>query len=415
MPDFLSGDAAGTTHHGEAEDQVLHRARGAVAVLFFVNGALFANFLPRYPEVKAGLGLTNTEFGLAVASFPLGALLVGLAAASLIRRFSSARVAVGATLVTGTGVLAASSASSWGLLAAAFFVAGAADAIADVAQNTHGLRVQRLYGRSILNSFHALWSMGAVLGGLMGAAAAGLDLARPLHLGISLGVFGLVTLWSSRFLLSGNEPQSDDDGGTSRGRTRGRAVIEPRRLLLLILLALLATAGAVVEDAGSSWSSLYLSGSLQAGASVAALGFVAMTGAQFLGRILGDRLVDRFGQRAVAQAGGVLITVGMGLALAFPGIAGTVAGFAAAGMGSATLIPAAMDAADRLPGLRPGSGLTIVSWLLRVGFLLAPPVVGAVADATNLRTGLLIVPAAGVLIICLAPVLAPRRHASPVS
>lgn len=397
-----------------AQDRILRRARGAVAMLFFVNGALFANFLPRYPEVKAGLGLTNTEFGLAVASFPLGALLVGLAAAPLIRRFSSARVAVAATLGTGIGVLTAASASSWGLLAAAFFVAGAADAIADVAQNTHGLRVQRLYGRSILNSFHALWSMGAVLGGLMGAAAAGLDLARPLHLGISLGVFGLVTLWGSRFLLGGHDAQSGDDAGPDGG-VRGRALIPPRRLLLLILLALLATAGAVVEDAGSSWSSLYLSGSLQAGASVAALGFVAMTGAQFIGRILGDRLVDRFGQRAVAQAGGALITAGMGLALAFPGIVGTIAGFAAAGMGSATLIPAAMDAADRIPGLRPGSGLTVVSWLLRMGFLVAPPVVGAVADATDLRTGLLIVPAAGILILCLAPILAPRRHASPAS
>jgi hypothetical protein len=100
----------------------------------------------------------------------------------------------------------------------------------------------------------------------------------------------------------------------------------------------------------------------------------------------------------------------MTLALAFPTIPGTIAGFAAAGFGSATLVPGAMHAADELPGLRPGTGLTVLTWLMRVGFLGSPILVGAIADAASLRAGLLTVPAAGLIAVLLAGALSPRRR-----
>jgi hypothetical protein len=98
----------------------------------------------------------------------------------------------------------------------------------------------------------------------------------------------------------------------------------------------------------------------------------------------------------------------MGTALAFPSVPGTIAGFAAAGFGTATLIPAAMHSADQLPGLRPGTGLTVMTWLMRIGFLGAPLVVGVVADAAGLRIGLLSVPVAGLLAVALAGALQVR-------
>jgi MFS family permease len=119
-------------------------------------------------------------------------------------------------------------------------------------------------------------------------------------------------------------------------------------------------------------------------------------------------MVDRFGQRAIARLGGVLVLVGMGAALAFPTIPGTIIGFGVAGFGVATLIPSAMQAADELPGFAPGAGLTIIGWLLRVGFLISPPIVGAIADASSLRYGLILVPAAGLLVILFARVLSAR-------
>ncbi|EFE74350.1 MFS transporter [Streptomyces filamentosus] len=399
-------------------------ARAAVAVLFFTNGALFANLLPRYPQIKEDLAIGNGAYGLAVAAFPAGAITAGLAAGLLIRRMGSARVAVLGTLLTGAGILAAGLAPSVALFATALFLAGAMDALTDVAQNAHGLRVQRLYGRSILNSFHAVWSIGAVTGGLMAAGAMSLGLSLGVHLAVAAVLLVAAAGAALRFCLPGpdNEPEKAGPEETGRGET-GPEKTGPEPLtaegargtsrvgVVLAALVLIATAGTLVEDAGNSWAALYLSDALHASAALAASGFIALVGAQFIGRLIGDRLVDRFGQRAVARAGGLITAAGMGLALAVPTLPGTVLGFALAGFGVATLVPAAMHEADELPGLKPGSGLTIVSWLMRLGFLLSPPIVGQVADAAGLRTGLLVIPAAGVLVVLLAGVLQarPRR------
>lgn len=390
------------------------RARLAVNMLFFTNGAVFASLLPRYPDIKEGLGLSNGSFGLAVAAFPLGALLAGLSAGMLVRRFRSSRVAIVATVLASLGIVLAGGAPAWVALAGGLFVAGAMDSITDVAQNSHGLRVQRLYGRSILNSFHAVWSVGAVTGGLLGAAAAELAMTVPMHLVLTSTVFSLMAILSYRLLLSGPEPRETTDEGDSAGGamddSRGMRGQSKAKYAVLLALVIIASAGALVEDSGSSWSAIYLSGSLDASAFMAGAGFVALQGMQFVGRMLGDRLVDRFGQRAVARSGGLIVLVGMGLALSFPTVIGSVIGFGLAGLGVATLIPAAMHAADELPGFRAGEGLTIVSWLLRLGFLLSPPIVGAIADASSLRLGLLIVPLAGLLVIIFARVLRPRQQ-----
>ncbi|HNM83881.1 MAG: MFS transporter [Mycobacterium sp.] len=382
------------------------RARAAVGLLFLSNGTLFAGLLPRYPEIKAQLALSNTAFGLSVGAFAAGALLSGLTAGALIRRIGSARVAVATSLLVALCTFAAAVATVPAAFAAALFAAGAADAVTDVAQNAHGLRVQRNYGRSIINSLHAVWSAGAVLGGLLGAGAIALGVSRAAQLGMTGIVFATACLVGYRFLLRGpDEPETpaSDTAGAGRPTSRTWALIG--------MLALLAIAGAAVEDAGSSWASLYLSAELHAPVALAAFGYVALVGFQFVGRLVGDRLVDRFGERAVVRCGGLLAGAGMAAALAAPApvaVPVTICGFAAAGFGVASVAPAAFHGADTVPGLRPGSGLTAVTWFMRVGFLAAPALVGAVADAAGLRVGLVIVPLAGLLIAVSAEVL--PRH-----
>lgn len=388
----------------------VRRARVAVAALFLTNGALFANLLPRYPEIKADLALSNAAYGVAVAAFPAGAIVSGAAAGLLIRRFGSASVAVAGTFGTAVGALLAGLAPAAWAFAAALFLAGSFDAITDVAQNAHGLRVQRRYGRSIINSLHAIWSIGAVTGGVMAAGAIAVGLSRGAHLTVSAAVFVVVALVARRFCLPG--PDTEPVEATPEERARPARSLTLRTGFVVAALVLIAMAGTTVEDAGNSWATLYLSTSLAAPAAVAAWGYIALVGAQFLGRLAGDRLVDRFGQRAVARAGGLVAAAGMGLALAYPSVPGTVLGFAAAGLGVATLVPAAMHQADELPGLRPGTGLTVVSWLMRLGFLLSPPVVGAVADATSLRARLLVVPIAGLVVVPAAAALTGRVRSS---
>lgn len=399
----------------------LRRARAAVAACFFINAVFYANLVPRLPEVKDQLGLSNSSLGAALAAVPLGALLAGVSSAVLIRRFGSGQVASSGLVLMGITLWGVSVAPNWPALAAVLLLTGVLDNIIDVAQNAHGLRVQRSYGRSILNAFHGIWSVGAVGGGLLGSAAAGLGIPLVWHLAGTAVVFGVLALVIHRAMLPGPD---EDDRGANREQPAG-TVHDPdtaaagkragRRTATraLVALGLLAACGAIVEDAGASWSALYLRSELAAGAAAAGLGFVALQGAMTVGRLTGDRVVDRYGQRLVVQVGGVLIALGMGLALALPSVATTLVGFALAGLGVATLIPAVYHAADELPGLPPGLGLAVINWLLRAGFLLSPPLIGVIADAASLRVALLVVVLAGIGALLLGRLLRTGVPAEP--
>lgn len=402
-----------------------HRARAAVSTLFLVNAVLYSNLVPRLPEVKERLALDNAAFGGAIAAMPVGALAAGLLAPVCIARFGSARVAAFGLILLAVAMIGVPLSGTWAALAAAMLVVGALDAIVDVAQNAHGFRVQRLYGRSIVNAFHGLWSIGAVAGGVLGSVAAGLAVPLTAHLMASATVFGIAALVAYRFCLRGPEDAerivaaagSVDAASVGVAQAavarRGLRRVDGRTVRLLGALGILAACGALVEDAGSSWGALYLLGEVGAGAAVGGLAFVALQSAMTVGRLTGDRVVDRFGQRRVARCGGVAIGLGMGVALALPSVPTTLAGFALAGLGAATLVPAVMHTADELPGLPPGVGLTLVNWLLRVGFLLSPTLVGLVADATSLRVALLGVVLAGLIVLVLGRVLLGARAAGP--
>ena len=294
----------------------IRRARRAVAALFLTNGALFANLAPRLPEIKADLALSNTSYGIVVAAFPAGALTAGLAAGALIRRFTSARLAVVCTAGIALLTLAAAFSPTAVLVALALFAGGACDAVVDVAQNTQGLRVQRAHGRSIINSLHGIWSLGAVLGSAMAAGAIALNVPREAHIGVTGVLFTVVALTAYRFLVHGPDAVEHAHETAAR-RANGVGL---RVYVMLTLLVVIAIAGAVVEDAGSSWATLYLGDDLGAGGAVAVLGYIALLSFQFIGRMTGDRLVDRFGERAVVRTGGLITAVGMGAALLFPSV-----------------------------------------------------------------------------------------------
>lgn len=399
----------------------LRRARWGVSMLFMANGAMWANLTPRLPEIRGELGVSYGVFGVAVAFASIGAIVFGLVAGPMVRRFGSARVAAIALLAEAFAIWGAGVATSVAIFALFLFLNGALDANTDVAQNDHGLLVQRRMGKSIINGLHGMWSAGAAVGGLWGAAAAGIGLSIPVHLAVSTAAFAVVAVVAQRLMLPRDAERDtpEEDAArvapTSADGARGR--VGSAAIAALGMLGLIGIAGALVEDSGFTWASSYLHDERGAtgtvlGFDVAGFGLVALMTFHFIGRITGDRLVDRYGERAVARVGGLVTAVGMGLALAFPTVWGTIAGFAVAGLGVATTVPAAFAASETIPGLKRGTGLTIVSWILRVAFLAGPPAVGAIADATSLRTGLMVVPIAGIAVVLLAGVLTSKPGAS---
>lgn len=439
----------------------LRRARLGAALLFLVNGAVFANLLPRLPQIKDAFELSNSVYGFVVIAFPLGSLLAGTAPAPIMRRWGSGRTAVMGSVAIALMILLAGVSGGIGgglLVLLAYIVplmlAGMLDAITDTAQNAQALDVQRAMGRSILNSMHALWSLGSVIGGLMGTAALALQVPLAVHLAISGILFSAVAVFAGTRVLTmeevarvrplaessaqqdalpadGPEPAQDLPGlseqdapgvaaaahepssGAASAATASPGSAGPARraVLMLLLISVVSITGVMVEDLGQNWSALYLSQVLEASATRAGLGLVALMCAQFIGRLLGDRMVDRLGHVTMARLGAVGIAAGLGLVVAAPAPAAAVAGFFLAGLGSATLVPSAYHAADLVPGLRPGTGLAVVSWLMRGAFLSLSPFVGVVSDALGLRLAFLVIPVAAVLAVLAAGHL--RQPARP--
>jgi MFS family permease len=368
------------------------RARGAVAALFFVNGAMTGNLVPRFPDLKGELELSNTAFGSAVGAYGLGALALGLLGGLLVRRFGSRRVAWVSSVAIAANLTLIGLAPAWLALAAVLAVAGALDSYADIGANAHGLRVERIYGRSILNSLHGVWSIGAVVGGAIGSAAAGLDIAVELHLAAAAGLFAAVAVGASQFLLRGPDAAEAAAPGGHVRLAHG-----------IVALGLIAAMAQTMEDTTAAWGGVYLREELGAAAAVGGLGFIALQSTQTVGRLLGDRVVTRYGDRAVARAGAGLACLSMAVALAVPGIAITVIAFGLVGAGIGTLIPAAMRSADRM--LPNGMGLMLVGTVLRIALLVAPPLVGVVADAASLRVALIVMPVGAALVILLVGAL----------
>lgn len=383
-----------------------------MAVLFFTNGAVFANMVPRYPELKTRLELSNAAFGSVVAAWPLGALLIGLFAGVLVRRWGSARAAPATTIAMAATLVFISVAPSWWALACAMFIAGSLDAIADVCVNAHGLRVERLYRRSILNSLHGVWSIGAVVGGIMGATAAGSRIPLFWHLSTAAVLFTVGALIAARFLLDG------PDCAQVSASTAGAGLPHLRLIASVGLLGVVAAMANVIEDVGATWSSVYLSHDLGAGPAMAGTAFIALQATQTVGRLFADRVVTRFGDRAVARGGAVMTGLAMSAALLLPAQVTTVVAFGVVGLGIATLMPATARAADAIPGLPSGTGLTVIGSVDRLALIAAAPLVGAVADALGLRVGLALIPVAAVTVVLLSATLHNRdaetkRHAFP--
>ena len=365
--------------------------------MFFTNGVLFSALLPRYPEFKADFGLSNTQFGLVVIAFPAGALMAAGFGGPVIRRLGILRTnGLGSLLLAASMTVAGASHHVW-IFAAALVVAGGADSVVDAAQNVQGVLVEHWRGRSIINSFHAVWSAGAATGGAIGAGAAALDITPATQMIFNSAVWAVVALAACRQAAIPANVASTLDVQEVHHRHTGTPSGRRNAWMLLLPLVALAICGTLVEDIANHWAALYLGQVAGAPTAVAGLGVSAVLLAQFVGRLLGDPLTDRWGRADVASAGGLLIAAGALLVILAPGYPLTFVGFALTGVGSATLVPAAFAAAGRIPGLPEGTGIAMLGWLMRLGFLLTSPSVGRLSDLTSLRAAMLIPVGAGLV------------------
>ena len=145
------------------------------------------------------------------------------------------------------------------------------------------------------------------------------------------------------------------------------------------------------EGAMADWSVNYMENVAMASKTLAPIGLSAFATAMTIGRIFGDRVRARLGDQKLIMLGGLIASLGLGLALLFPQPYIVIAGFFFVGLGLSTIVPIAYSLAGNSKGLPSGVGLAMVTTVGYTGFLFGPPIIGFVADWQTMRIALTLV------------------------
>jgi MFS family permease len=353
------------------------RARLAVAITFVVHGVAAGSWAGRIPWVKEVRHLSSGGLGLALMGAAIGGLLSAPLAAWVMSRFGSRPVTRVAGLAMAASVPFVPLAPTVPTIFAGLLVFGVAAGVLDVAMNANGVVVQERYGRSIMSGLHGMWSIGGLTGSATAGLAARLDLGAPAHL-LIVGIVLFVASAVSGFWLI-PAPRS----------SVGAVFARPDRTL--VLLGAVVFCGLFAEAAAADWSAVYLHTAAHAGEDVAAWGYAAFSLAMAVARLAGDRLVERFGAARLVRAAAIIGAAGLTLGLLVPVTPVVIVAFAILGLGMATVVPLTFSAAGSTPGHDPGTSVAAVATVGYGGWMIAPPVIGFVAQGTSLTTALALV------------------------
>jgi MFS family permease len=383
----------------EPNSSAVQSARIVTLAIFFLNGFAIANWAVRIPALKAQIGLSEGTLGLALLCIAIGSVgFMPIMGRAIARHGSSRITRTMGFLFPFSMILLALPNTIWLWIPILLFY-GATNGGLDVAMNAQATTVEKRLGRPILNSFHAFWSVGSLIGAGVGGLFARAEIAPSVHLGL-IGVLELVILAViTRQLLTGDADPNPQTSGSVRPT------------LPLLVIALVAFSALMSEGAIADWSAVYLKDELKTNAFYAAFGLVFAQGAMALFRFAGDSFTLRFGPSSLVRWGGVLSAVGLAFAL-FSGLPwAALLGFACVGAGMSVIFPVTISAVSKLPGVASGAGIAWVASFGYAGFLVGPPVIGFLAEWTSLRIGLAAVVVFSLLIVLLAGAVDQRHTA----
>lgn len=387
----------------------LVRGRVATSLLFLLFGTALGCWTARIPEIKSDLALSDGLLGLALLAFAVGAIAGMMGLGRLVDRWGSRRVMVPMALLEGLLLIPPAFMPTLVTLMAALFLFGLVHGTLNIAMNANGIEVQRAWGRPIVSSFHAVYSIGGFLGAAIGGLFAHGDVSPEVTFAaVGAGVV-LLAVWAAAWAL----PQ--EARGALPGPTAGPGGGAASRSVSLLFLGALAMCTLVGEGTAADWSAVYLHESLGSTPGFAAVAFAAFSIAMTIGRLLGDRLAERFGPVRLVRGCGVLASVGMTTALLVGHPVAGAVGFACLGAGMSCIAPQVYSAAGQRDPARAGAALSLVVSLGYVGFLLGPLMIGGVSTFTGLPVALGI-PALLILFVVLsASALRPPGRDAPAS
>ncbi|WSQ07744.1 MFS transporter [Streptomyces sp. NBC_01231] len=365
----------------------VRRARYALAAVFAVHGAVTGSFATRVPWIQEHASVGAGQLGLALAFPALGASVAMPLAGRISHRFGARNALRGLITLWTLSLILPALAPNLPTLCLALFVYGASAGMADVAMNALGVEIENQLGRSIMSGLHGMWSAGALVGSAAGTLAAHLGSDARLHHALAAAVLTVLGLTACTWVLD-IQPAEDEEPPP-------RFALPPKSALLIGAVGFCAV---FAEGASLDWSAVYLRDRLDSSAGLAAACTTGFTATMAIARIVGDKVVDRFGSVATVRVGGVLAALG-GLLIVLAGHpAVAMAGFALMGLGIAVVVPLCFAAAGR-SGPNPSLAIAGVATITYTSGLVAPSAIGGLAQATSLTVsfGLVTVLACGLV------------------
>lgn len=367
----------------DSQKKVVILSRVAVSIFFFIAGFIHANWVSRIPEVQAFWQVSNSMLGTILLCSAGGAVLAMPFAGILIVKLGSRLLSIFTlSLLCGLIVLIPFTQSLW-LIIPLFILMGVFGGSMDVAINGQAVYVERGYNKPIMSSFHALFSLGTVLGAGSGALFAKYEMPLFVHFCITSTLSLAMLLWAMFHLVKDEGEKTAEKAVPTEG---GGFRLPTKAILPLGIIAFCGMSG---EGAIFDWSALYMHKIIGMDVSFSALAFGAFTLAMTGGRFVGDYFIEKYGQRHTLIFNSLAAILGLAIALFFLNPYIVLVGFFITGLGLATIVPIVYSAAGNTAGVPPSVGIAMATTVGYAGFFVAPPVIGYLADVFSLRIGLI--------------------------
>jgi MFS family permease len=350
----------------------------AVVARFLLHGLVVSTWVSRIPAIQTDLGLANGTLGLCLLGTAVGSVIAVPVTGWLVTRFGSKHVTTWSTTGFCLALIAPSLAVDALTLFLTLIVYGAMAGANDVSINSQAVAVETVLGKPTMSRFHAMFSIGGMVGAGLGGVVAAHNIAPQGHLLFASLVFLAISASTGHLLLNAADHTHHEH--KSRGLTKLPAV--------LITLTVIGFCMFLSEGAMADWIAVYLKQTLESSAGWAAAGYAFFSAGMAICRLLGDALTKQLGAVRTVRAGALLAVGGLTAALATHSVILALVGFAITGAGCSVIVPLVFAASGRVPSVPRGLGIAMVSGSGYIGFLFGPPLIGFVAQMSSLRVGL---------------------------
>ncbi|HVY18580.1 MAG TPA: MFS transporter [Bauldia sp.] len=343
---------------------------------FFIQSAEVNNFYPRIPDIQHHLGIGPADLAVAMLGMPVGGFFGTMIVARLIERLSArGAILIGFCIFTLCQFLPG---WAWNVpsLTAVLFLMGGSYVMIDIATNVEVARIQNELGRRIMATCHGFWSLGSMLGAVMGFQFAQFGIDTRWHLLVT----GLLFL-PLGLLIASALPQVERQAAT----TRAPVVSLPSKAM--IGLCIFTFGVLLAELTTRNWGAVYLREVIGTPPGVAAIAFGSFSLFMAIGRLSGDYLTDRFGPVALGRFCAATAVIGVLVLLTANNIVVATIGFGALGIGVSIGFPLAVTAAAGLGDRAPAVNVAALALIAYIGSIVGPPLVGFVAQGAGLRWG----------------------------